>query len=432
MRNGLRIFTLGIVCTVSFIYGCSLGGNPRSASDRIAKNNQAREAEAWPGEPCGLDPENAWDIVRVFYGTDRKPTGDSTPNNYYGPEPSALQYGMCEVSIPPSHDYGEIERPSIWKLEFNENPDRHVMLQSIEAVEEDRFLKDLQDDVKFSGSEEAFVFVHGYNVSFAHAARRTAQMAHDLRFQGPPIMFSWPSQGKLPGYVADMTSADFAKEHVLEFVEKIARDSGAKKVHLIAHSMGNRIVTDVLKNLSEQSLYRDVPKFNQVILAAPDIDARTFKYEIAPKITQADRVTIYASSNDKALKASQLVHQGRRLGQGGIELTVFPEQKFIDMIDASQVDFGLFELGHASYADGLLVDVKRTLSGAPVISRGLTAHESNYAWLVPGPLRPIADQPSEIQTASMETISPEVAIQEPPQETATNSRWTWWKIFWPF
>lgn len=415
MRNGFRIFTLGIVCTASFIYGCSLGGNPRSASDHLPKNY-----------------EKTLDIVRVYYGTDRTPTGERSPNNYYGSEPTALQYGICEVSIPSTHDYGEIERPSIWKLEFSENPERHVMLQSVEALLEDEFLKDLQDEVKYSESEEAFVFVHGYNVSFAHAARRTAQMAHDLKFQGPPIMFSWPSQGKLPGYVADMTSADFAKDHVLEFVEKIARDSGAKKVHLIAHSMGNRIVTDVLKNLSEQSLYRDVPKFNQVILAAPDIDARTFKYEIAPKITQADRVTIYASSNDKALKASQLVHQGRRLGQGGVELTVFPEQKFIDMIDASQVDFGLFELGHASYADGLLVDVQRTLAGAPVVSRGLTAHESQFAWLVPGPLRPTEDLTSEIQTASLETLSPDTVVTKESSKPDSVSGWSWWKIFWPF
>ncbi len=425
MRNGLRIFTLGIVCTISFVYGCSLDGDSQPL-------NSKGPDEYSRGEPCSPDPEKAWDIVRVYYGTDRTPTGDTRPNNFYGPEPSVLQYGMCEVSIPGSHDYGEIERPSIWKLEFTENPERHVMLKVVVPVEEDQFLEELQKEVTFSGSEEAFVFVHGYNVSFAHAARRTAQMAHDLRFQGPPIMFSWPSQGKLPGYVADMTSADFAKEHVLEFVEKIAHDSGAKKVHLIAHSMGNRIVTDVLKNLSEQSRYREVPKFNQVILAAPDIDARTFKYEIAPKITQADRITIYASSNDKALKASQLVHQGRRLGQGGVELTVFPEQKFIDMIDASQVDFGLFELGHASYADGLLVDVKRTLAGTPVVTRGLTAHESHYAWLVPGPLLPIEELTFGIQTASLETIPPETAVIEKSAVPSSSSRWSWWKIFWPF
>lgn len=135
--------------------------------------------------------------------------------------------------------------------------------------------------------------------------------------------------------MADITSAERSVSQVIDFVEAVARDSGARRIHLVAHSMGNRVVTNVLKRLAEESAYREIPRFNEVILAAPDVDAETFRHDIAPKIVDtADRVTIYASSNDLALRASEAVNRGRRLGQGGSDLTTFPEVRGIDVVDA--------------------------------------------------------------------------------------------------
>jgi len=44
------------------------------------------------------------------------------------------------------------------------------------------------------------LFVHGYNVSFEDAARRTGQLAYDLGFEGPTVFFSWPSRGSVTAY----------------------------------------------------------------------------------------------------------------------------------------------------------------------------------------------------------------------------------------
>lgn len=355
------------------------------------------------GEPCsvpGWEDQKAWSVVRVFYGTDRARSGESHWNSYYGSAPGDLEYGVCEVSIPDSHDYGEIERPQIWKLEFNESPDRHIMLQNIQPQTEESFASELQSEVRESDSKEAFVFVHGYNVSFAAATYRTAQMAYDLKFSGPPILYSWPSKGELSGYVADMTSADRSRNHLKEFLETVAHDSGARKVHLIAHSMGNRVVTEALRSFSDEAAFRPVPHFNEIILAAPDVDAHTFKTEIAPRIVQAgDRVTIYTSSNDRALQASRLLHQRPRLGQGGEHLTTFPEFDVIDVVDASWVDFAFFDLGHAEYGDALLGDVKQTLSGQPADRRGLSPYQQALAWTFPASGSPI------VQTAAKASVT---------------------------
>jgi len=82
------------------------------------------------------------------------------------------------------------------------------------------------------------------------------------------------------------------------------------------------------------------------------MDAEVFARDIAPAILgRGTRVTIYASSNDRALAASRRVHGGyRRLGESGELLTVLPQ---MDTIDASAVRTEF--LGHSYYGDSATV-----------------------------------------------------------------------------
>lgn len=328
-----------------------------------------------------------FNVLRVFYGTDRSVTRGADPvrnsEEYYAAGSGRLQLGYCDVSVPKRHKVGEVERPSVWRLEFDEHPDRHIILKGIHPLDHDLFVSELQSEVDRSGAGETFIFVHGFNVTFAEAARRTAQMTYDLKFDGPPIMYSWPSRGDLVDYVADMTAAQRAEPNLLAFVELVACESQARKIHLIAHSMGNQVVTAVLDRLAERG--DRAPRFNEIILAAPDVDALIFKRDIAPRMAaMADRVTVYASENDKALMASERLNGGRRLGQGGPDLVVIPEVPDVDMIDASALDFAFFDLGHSAYADKLLGDIDLTLAGLPAKERGLAPHQDRQpAWKLP-------------------------------------------------
>ena len=58
-----------------------------------------------------------------------------------------------------------------------------------------------------SQAKALLVYVHGYNMSFDETATRAAQLAYDLDFPGLPFFFSWPSAGKLLGYLRDADSA---------------------------------------------------------------------------------------------------------------------------------------------------------------------------------------------------------------------------------
>ena len=128
-------------------------------------------------DSVAVSGEGEAQVVRVFYATDREPTGSTDPDEFFGGEYGDLSYGRVEVSILPGHRVGELERPSILRFEFREDPDKHVVLASIEALDEARFYRELADSLTVAEEREALVFIHGYNVSFDRAARRTAQLA---------------------------------------------------------------------------------------------------------------------------------------------------------------------------------------------------------------------------------------------------------------
>lgn len=264
----------------------------------------------------------------------------------YGRGRGDMEVGTCEISIPKDHRIGIVESPSIFTLEFREDPSKHVILDSIDRKDGEEFFSELKATIEKSSRHEAMVFVHGYNCSFEDAARRTGQMAYDLKYQGAPVFFSWPSQAELAGYTVDENNVTWAVPHLKKFLKDIREQTNVKSLSIIAHSMGNRAVTSALKELHLE--YKEDGKlFNQVILAAPDVDAEVFKTDIAPKIAQtANQVTLYASSKDRALVASKNVHGYPRAGESGENLVVIDE---IDTIDVTEIDTSL--LGHNYFGD---------------------------------------------------------------------------------
>lgn len=303
--------------------------------------------------------EKEFHRVKVFYGTNRKQTGASAANDFYGPSRGrVVTYGFCEVTIPLTHKVGALEKPKWWKFEFSENPKKHVVLQKVNPLSWEVLTNQLNGVLASSSGRNAFVFVHGYNVHFKDAARRTAQIHHDLKFDGAPIFFSWPSQGEITvtSYTHDETNAKWSYSYLKEFLIKVATDTEADNIYLIAHSMGTRVLANAVTNIMTER--PDLKKrFREIILAAPDIDTEVFINDLAPKLVEASRnTTLYASSNDKALQTSRKVHGGYpRAGDAGEHLIILPG---IDTIDASGVDTSF--LGHSYFAEAgsILRDIK--------------------------------------------------------------------------
>ena len=328
----------------------------------------------------------SYDVVPVFYVTDRKDTGNQNPALRYSGERSSNQtvaYGMCQVTIPSTHVPGEIESPSWLHFEYSPDPAKHIVLQSVQPLERDPFYIQLAAMVASSPSKEAIIFIHGYENSFESAARQTAQLVRDAHFPGAPILYSWPSKNKVLAYTEDEDTVEWTTFHLRDFLEEVAVRAHAKKIHLIAHSMGNRALTSALDMIAARRGAQDRAPFDQVILAAPDIGADTltqFAREIRP---MAQRWTLYASENDDALLLSRFIHGALRAGQKSAYLLL---ASGIDTVDASAVrtDF----LGHAYYAkSGSIIDDIRkilTTETPPELRNLIPASVQNLKyWIMP-------------------------------------------------
>ncbi|GEM_PF-2022862 len=289
-------------------------------------------------------------IVPVYFATDRNLNKASGPTQRFGGERDKLRYGLAEVRIPENHQRGNLESPKWWKLERKENPKRHVTMMDLELLDWNGFQERFEKRQAELHSKDVFLFVHGYNVSFDAAMKRTAQICWDLRFPGTCMAYSWPSTANLLGYTRDEAAVHWSEHNFKSFLLNIGNSPSVRKVHIMAHSMGNRLVTEVLSQLSEEVS----PFLGQVILAAPDVDEGVFT-NIAEHISDlAAQVTLYASSNDLALRLSKFVHGYRRAGDSS------PQPVVIDpvvSIDASRVSTDL--LGHSYIGDdtSILSDV---------------------------------------------------------------------------
>ena len=301
--------------------------------------------------------------VPVFYGTTRKRETDRTKNSralavFSGEQGDDLTLGRSIVTVPLERAVGSISRPEfVARFSFrNEDPNRDFTIAAVDVMTKDDFVGEMKKQVgrstRYKG--QALVFVHGYNVSFDDAIFRAAQIAHDIEFDGPAVAFSWPSRGGTWDYVYDINTAKGSRDGLRALLEMIARDTGVSAVNLIAHSMGNDPVIEVLREEAEiasrKGQVRDF-KLNEIIMAAPDVSRSVFEKYVSRFASLASGgVTLLASSNDLAMAASKRVARGLvRAGDVPKDgIIVLPG---IESIDVSAANTEFFSTNHSTFAD---------------------------------------------------------------------------------
>lgn len=311
-----------------------------------------------------LKPSVGYASVRVFYGTNRAPSGDLKPALYYGGGRGDLSVGYVDVTIPNAHKEAELETQPRWvEYTVGLNPTalrgRYVLLDKLVPLPREEFTRALREQVKNANSKDIFLFVHGFNTTFEDAARRAAQLAFDLDFDGTPMLYSWPSQGSTTAYAIDEAAVGISGRRLADFLDMVMAQSGAQRVHLLAHSMGNRALIEALQtSLAKRPLDQRRRLFGQIVFTAPDVDRDYFMDAVDALRDSADRVTLYASDNDYALRSSQLLHGAPRAGTAG---DVIVRLAGIDTIDMSAVPADA--LGHSYFAAnaGAIFDIFRLL-----------------------------------------------------------------------
>src|SRR5262249_23880052 len=193
--------------------------------------------------------------------------------------------------------------------------------------------------------QRAFVFVHGFNVSFENALRRTAQIAYDMDFDSAPFLFTWPSRGSLLGYGYDRDSADLAADHLMEFLKRVVAQTKVTKINLIAHSMGNVVLLNAVEKIKLDAASGSRLNVGEIILHAPDVDRDRYSQLVTKIRDIATGITLYSSACDRALGVSQWL-LGFTPRAGGTNMVV----RGTDTIDTTAAGSSFLGLNHDIYA----------------------------------------------------------------------------------
>jgi esterase/lipase superfamily enzyme len=301
----------------------------------------------------------------VIYVTDRNAVGDPAEcdDTSFGISPSdKLSYGVCTFNVPKRHHVGGFE----YAPNPRSDPHQYYRLLNYAPLTE----SSLSERLRQKPDSDILVFVHGFNVKFQEALLRSAQIAYDLKFQGPVVLFTWPAgaeEGLLASAMVTRTYNDNLSNALKSvplaqaFFKQLSETH--RTVHVMVHSMGHQVT---LRALSQLSQGLDKPFIGELILNAPDFPVKDFQ-KILPQLKKlASRVTVYCSYNDNAIAASETYNKNRRMG-------ACERVAGADMINVGEIDaptLGVGGLGHGYYSGRpILTDIFQVLLGVPAEQR---------------------------------------------------------------
>jgi esterase/lipase superfamily enzyme len=327
-----------------------------------------------------LDPTDVKALQPVYYATNRNVTdvAELQASSFTSTRSLQLKYGITIVSIPKNHVIGNVERP--YSKESNADDFR---IASISSLARGQLIDELR-----ANFDSVLLFVHGYNVPFEDAIFKAAQIAYDPNFDGSVLVFSWPSAGEFYKYDYDRESAQFSGGDLLSILRILTEEIGEKRIYIVAHSLGNQILVDALQQAALSKVHLNI---SELVMAAPDVDKDVFMKKAAEIESVAKNITMYASSADKALLASDKKAWGARLGY--IEAPGPNLTKGVDTIDVTAVGDDMLGLNHSTFSGSraVLDDIGRLIRSRvhlPPIDRSPTLQsvpdkEHVRYWLYP-------------------------------------------------
>lgn len=237
----------------------------------------------------------------------------------------------------------------------------------------------LLKSLKAAKVRQVLVYIHGFSnlPEDVFAATEELQKLCDKKKSGEVLVLPlvWPCDadlGIIKDYWDDQKAADqsaftFARvmQRFMEWRNSVEYnpedDPCLKRINLLAHSMGNRVLRQTLSNWKHYDQPQGLPLLfrNTFMVAADILNESLHKGEAGELISHASRnVIVYYASDDLALRASKVSNlkngeASRRLGHSGpenMELT----PKNVYAVDCDDVNT-LYDppKGHSYFRSGL-------------------------------------------------------------------------------
>jgi esterase/lipase superfamily enzyme len=291
--------------------------------------------------------------IDLLVATTRSSVGASAGQMFTGERSEDLAFADISVSVPPdaARQIGEVQ----WPDQAPGDPAKSFVTLRADRIDLKEALRRFHVRIAATPKRRALVFVHGYNTRFEEAVYRLAQIVNDSHAPVTPILFTWPSRGKLLAYAYDRESANYSRDALENVLQALAADPAVDEIAVLAHSMGNWITLEALRQMAIRN--KTLPKkIGNVMLAAPDVDVDVFRRQIAAIDASGYHppFTLFVSQDDDALAVSSRLWGGTtRLG------AIDPDQEpyrtllapaHLTVIDLTKIRDG-DRLGHGKFAE---------------------------------------------------------------------------------
>jgi esterase/lipase superfamily enzyme len=288
--------------------------------------------------------------VDLLVATTRQQNTEKPNDMFTGERGDRLSFADIAISIPPSEarTIGEVQWPS--RIPGDPTKEFVATRAKVISVEETQRLFHQR---LLASKGRAIIFVHGYNSNFDDAVFRFAQIMHDSKAPGVPVLFTWPSRGELLAYAYDRESTNFSRDGLGVVLATLSKDPNVREIGILAHSMGNWVTMEALRDMSFRN-GRVHPKITDVMLAAPDLDTDVFRRQMAALGEKHPRMTLFVSKDDRALEVSSRLWGGQpRLGSIDPAKEPFRtglQRSGIAVVDLTQLKSG-DSLAHGKFAE---------------------------------------------------------------------------------
>ncbi len=306
---------LSTVAALAVLLALALG-----AFIHLSTRRALERAEAFRFRRMQITLQGEHGAYRFFYATNRSvDRQDGAVEERFGNQREpVLKLGLFDTDIEPSLGIGMLVDPTDW---FQ---NEEIKLREVRPLERKQWLEGLREQVHASPHRALLVNVNGFRERFPSALRKSAFVAYVLDIDAPLLVFDWPGdQGStLRGYRrAQRLAADSGAELAM-VLELIVREVEPERLWLLANSMGAEVVVNAFSLLHQQADLADSEtEFEDVVLTAPDIAHGEFGHRFKDEIDALTRnLTIYVSSNDRALLMSRILNREQRLGESTIDL----------------------------------------------------------------------------------------------------------------
>ena len=304
-----------IILVPAIVLAMALGGVMQFSTSRALERAEAFEYRRMLVNKQGEEGE-----YRFFFVTNRSvEQPDGAYPERFGNQREALTFGRFDTDIEPSLGIGMIVDPTDW---FQ---NEEIQINKLRELERDAFIAELRSQVHASPYRSLLISVNGFRERFPSALRKTAFLAHVLDIDSPQLVFDWPGdQGSTPrGYRRAQRVARESGEELAQIIKLVIDEVQPERLWVLANSMGGEVVVQAFTALYRDPDFRDAEtEIDGVVLTAPDVSHEQFGQQFRDEITALARnLTVYVSSNDRALLMSRIVNRERRLGESTLNLS---------------------------------------------------------------------------------------------------------------